>query len=470
MTELLQTPLVRLVELLRTREISAYELMQATLARSDAEATRLNAFTLRVDAEELLREARTADQRLDAAHARPLEGIPLAVKDLENVAGLVTSYGSLAFRSNLAGFDSIQVARLKAAGAIVVGKTNVSEFGYTAFSNNRLFGATRNPWNPRYTAGGSSGGAAAAIAGGLVPMVTASDGGGSIRLPAAFCGCVGMKPSYGRIARAPNSLWVMNDTSVDGPLTRTVADAALQLELTAGAHALDPNSLREPRVAYHARLTKIPKRLRIGFSKDLGYAVVQADVQKIFEEALQIFAELGHELVAIETPAPDSTEIWIRAAAFDLAALLHEYLPARASEFGSELLAIVQGALAISAQEWAQIRKRREELNQWCAQTFAAVDLLLTPTAPCDPPAAEGPLPDTVEGRRVAPANLAAFTIPFNLSWNPAISVPAGISRAGLPVGVQLVAARGRDELVLQAAYAFEQATPRRSAPPASRT
>ena len=233
-SELLRLPLTRVVDRLVRREISPVDLMRATLERIEDTRETLNAFVLVREHEELLAEAGAAEARLLRGESRPLEGVPLGVKDLEDVAGLVTTHGSVPFKDNVAERDSIQVERLRAAGAIVVGKTNAPEFGHTAITKNLLFGVTRNPWNPERTPGGSSGGSSAAIAGGVVPLATASDGGGSVRLPATFTGCFGLKPSLGRIPHGPDDAWVTVDTATHGPLTRTVEDAALHLDLVVG--------------------------------------------------------------------------------------------------------------------------------------------------------------------------------------------------------------------------------------------
>ncbi|HBZ69327.1 MAG TPA: amidase, partial [Deltaproteobacteria bacterium] len=193
--------------------MSPVELMRATLARIDATQEKLNAFVALRDESALIADARLAQARIGRGEARPLEGVPLGVKDLEDACGLVTTHGSLPFKNNLAQRDSLQVERLRAAGAIVVGKTNAPEFGWTAITKNLLFGETRNPWKLDRTPGGSSGGSSAAIAGGIVAMATASDGGGSVRLPATFTGCFGLKPSFGRIPHGPEDLWVTIDTS-----------------------------------------------------------------------------------------------------------------------------------------------------------------------------------------------------------------------------------------------------------------
>ena len=460
MTDLLHRPLTEITRLLARGQLSPVELMQATLDRIEATRERLNAFTTLRDGDDLLADARAAAQRLARGAARPLEGVPLGVKDLEDAEGLVTSQGSVPFKDNVARRDSLQVARLRAAGAIVVGKTNAPEFGYTAITKNLLFGVTRNPWNLERSPGGSSGGSSAAIAGGVIPLVTASDGGGSIRLPAAMTGCFGLKISFGRIPHGPEELWVMGDTAVVGPLTRTVEDAALHLDLVAGPHPLDPNSLPHPGVSYREILRDLPAGLRIGYSPDLGYTPVQSDVAEVAADAAGAFAELGHALEAVKGGPPELGSDWGMVNSFEAAGRLAEYLPDRENEFGRAFIWGVKQGWKMTPERWAAARRRREELNRWCAEIFERYDLLLTPTLPFDPPPAKGPFPREIEGRPLPLASVGAFTIPFNLSWHPAGTVRAGLSRAGLPVGLQIVAPRHRDDLVLQAAWAFEQARP----------
>ena len=246
--------LTELVDVLAAREISCAELMNATLDRIEATHPKLNAVVSQRPRKELLADAEAADARRSDGDARPLEGVPLGVKDLEDVAGMVTSMGSRVFRDRVAEADSTQVARLRAAGAIVVGKTNTPEFGFTAITKNPLFGVTRSPWNLERTPGGSSGGSSAALAGGVLPLVTSSDGGGSIRIPASFTGAFGLKPSQGRIPRGPMKAWDYGSTAVYGPLTRTVEDGALFLDLVAGPSPCDPGSLPHPGLSYREEL------------------------------------------------------------------------------------------------------------------------------------------------------------------------------------------------------------------------
>jgi len=306
MSELLRRPLTEIVGRLARRDLSPVELMEATLERIDATHAKLNAFVQLREREALLADARAAGARIAKGEARPLEGVPLGVKDLEDAAGLLTTHGSVPFKDHRPEQDSIQVERLRAAGAIVVGKTNAPEFGWTALTKNLIYGETRNPWNLERTPGGSSGGSSAAIAGGVVPLATASDGGGSVRLPATFTGCFGLKPSLGRIPHGPDTQWVTVDTATHGPLTRTVEDAALHLDLVCGEHPLDPQSLPHPGTSYRATLRDLPSGLRIGFSPDLGYAVVQRDVANVVGEAAQVFEQLGHHVELVSGGPPDA--------------------------------------------------------------------------------------------------------------------------------------------------------------------
>jgi aspartyl-tRNA(Asn)/glutamyl-tRNA(Gln) amidotransferase subunit A len=460
MNELLKTPVVELAARIRAKQLSPVELMDATLARIDATQSKLNTFVAVRDSNDLFAEARAAEARVMSGSARPLEGIPLGVKDLEDVAGMVTTHGSRVYRDHVAETDSIQVARLRAAGAVVIGKMNTPEFGYTAITKNLLFGATRNPWNHERTPGGSSGGASAGIAGGVIPIATAGDGGGSIRIPASFTGCFGLKTSYGRVPRGPEPLWIMDDTAVYGPLTRTVEDAALFLDVVAGPHPLDPNSLPRVDFSYRNVLRNLQRPLRCAFSPDLGYAVVQSDVAAIVRDAARVFEELGHHVEQISGGPPEMAYHWGLIGAFELYGMLEEFLPEREQEFGRGFLNGIKVGAGMTAADWTAARRRRTELNRWCAGVFERYDLLLTPTVPFDPPPAGGPFPEEIEGRRARLGAVASFTIPFNLSWHPAATVRAGFSKAKLPVGLQIVGPRHRDDLVMQAAFAFEQARP----------
>jgi aspartyl-tRNA(Asn)/glutamyl-tRNA(Gln) amidotransferase subunit A len=461
LSPLLEMTLIELSDALRERRTSPVELMEAVFDRVEETHEDLNAVVAMADRDQLRAEARAAEARIARGEGRPLEGVPLGVKDLEDLRGLVTSHGSLVFKDNVAAADSTQVARLRAAGAIPMCKTNAPEFGWTAITKNLVYGVTRSPWNLHHTPGGSSGGSSAAIAGCVLPLVTSSDGGGSIRIPASFTGTFGLKPLFGRIPRGPFSRWSYGDTSVVGPLTKTVEDGAFFLDQVVGPDAGDPNSLPHPGVSYLETVrAEAPPGLRIGYSPDLGYAVVQSDVAEAVYDCARVFESLGHKFEQLAGGPPDMGREWGLLGSFEQAARLHEFLPEREAEFGRTYIAGVKAAWGMTPERWGKIAVARERLNRWCAETFERYDAIVTPTVPYDPVPAKGPFPDETEGRPQGPVGVASFTIPFNLAWHPAASVRAGLSRAGLPIGMHIVGPRHRDDLVLQLARAFERERP----------
>jgi aspartyl-tRNA(Asn)/glutamyl-tRNA(Gln) amidotransferase subunit A len=461
MSSLLSLSLVELNALLQARKASPVELMREIFAAIDRDNARLNAVIAERDRGVLLADAEAAEKRLAAGQGRALEGIPFGVKDLEDAAGLPTTHGSVPFRGAMPESDSTQVARLRGAGSIVYGKTNTPEFGSNAITKNLLFGETRSPWDPTRTPGGSSGGSAAALSAEMLPLVTASDGGGSIRIPASFVGAVGVKPSYGRVPVGPFPFWEHGATAVYGPLTKTVEDAALFLDVVAGHDARDPRSLPRPERSY-LEVVRAPleRKLRIGYSPDLGYAVVQSDVAAIVEDGVRVFEKLGHSVEQLSGGPPQLGGEWGLLTVFEVGAKLAKLRPERDSELTRGLLETLRYVETMTQTMWGEIGRKRAAAVAWCAKTFDDYDLLITPTVPYDPPPARGPFPSETEGRPQVTASVASFTIPFNLSWNPAATVRAGMSRAGFPVGLQLVGPHHREDVILQAARAFERERP----------
>ncbi|MCX8072312.1 MAG: amidase [Candidatus Binatia bacterium] len=450
-----------LARMIRRGDLSPVELMQFTLERLEQVNPKLNAFVAQHPAERLLEAARAVETRLARKEeVGPLAGLPLGVKDLEDTVGLPTTHGSLLFRDRVATRDTIQVARLKQAGAIVVGKTNTPEFGYTAFSSNRVFGATRNPWDLERTPGGSSGGSSAAVAGGLVPLATASDGGGSVRIPAAFTGLVGLKPSQGRIPWGPEEALRFSHCIVSGPLTRTVEDAALWLDVTVGPHPEDPFSLPHPGISYQEVIRREPPRLRIGYSLTLGYARPARAVENAVEAALRALEKAGHVVEPVEVKLEDIVLDWARLMsvedyAFHGAHFHDEELLDPGYRMGVEL------AKHLRPADLGDVLRQRARLVSTLEEILARYDLLATPTTAVEPFAAEGPIPLEVDGEPVStPGGAIAYTYPFNFSGHPAISLRAGLSPAGLPIGIQFVAPRFREDLLLQVAAEFEQILP----------
>lgn len=452
------------VGLIRSKEITPLELMEMTLERIEAHNPAINAF-VDLRAEQSLDEARAMTDRLAAGKdLGPLGGIPIGVKELEDVAGMVTSFGSTIYKDRIAAEDSVQVKRLKKAGAIVVGKTNIPEFGFTFFTTNRIYGVTRNPWDPKRTPGGSSGGSAAAVAAGMVPIATGSDDGGSIRTPAAYTGCFGLKTSFGRTPSSglagPLPLLRMHPIGVSGPLTRSVADAALYLDCVAGAHPCDPDSLPAPDRSYLQCLQKIPARLKIAFSPTLGYAKVQNDVMHVVEKAVDCFEEMGHRVEIWQKSLPDVADDWFKLVACDFYAQIQQDLEQNRQELGRSMVASLEGLKSFSLKDRIAAQKTKTELNRVLWELFDQFDLLMTPTMPTEAFDAKGPPPGEIDGVPIPLLGSLAFTYPFNLAGNPAASVPAGFTEKGLPAGLQIIAPRLRDDLVLQAAFAFEQYRP----------
>ncbi len=450
--------LIDLCRGLRERGVSAVELMQQTIAAIDRTRSTLRAVVSRRKTDDLLAEARAAQARLDRGEARPLEGIPFGVKDLEDIAGVVTTYGSELFADNVAAQDSTQVTRLKAAGAIAVGKTNTAEFGFGAVTKNRLYGATTSPWDMELSPGGSSGGAAAALTSGVLPLVTAHDGGGSIRVPASYTGAFGFKPTHGRVPVGPADRWESSALVAYGPLTRTVADAALVLDQLVGIDPLDLASLPSPGFRYAERLEgALPRPLRVAYSRDFGTVPVELDVANAVATALERFCAAGHRMTVIEGGPPDLAIYWGLLVGRQLGEWLGDRLAGCEDQISRSLLKAIEGARAAEPAFWDRQARARMDVVRWFAQVFAAHDLLFTPTVPCGPPPAAGPSPSHVGDVRLPLSSVAAFTMPVNFAGLPAASVCAGRSSAGLPIGLQIIGPRDADDRVLRAAREFER-------------
>lgn len=447
----------------RSRQLSPVELMEACLQRIEEVNPILNAF-IAMRPEEALADARsTADRIARGEEVGPLAGLPFGVKELEDAEGFPSTHASVPFKDNWPERDSVQVERLKNAGAILLGKTNAPEFGYTAFTKNLLFGVTRNPWNPERTPGGSSGGTSAAIASGMVPLATGSDGGGSVRIPACYTGCFGLKPTYGRVPRGPFQMLPWSDTICYGPITRTVRDAAMHMDAVVGHHPADPDSLPHPGISYVETLKQLPSKLRIAWSPTLGYARVQPDVRREVEQAVAVFEKLGHDVEELEGGFPDPGLQWAQVAGTETYAQITDLVEEHRSEFGRGFLQGVERAGRVTPKRYGAAQRARADLVNYLWRLFERYDLLMTPTLPTEAFDARGKWMSEVEidGKLIKnPLQVVAFTYPFNLSRHPAATVRAGLTDSGLPCGLQIVGPYHREELVLQASYAYEQERP----------
>jgi aspartyl-tRNA(Asn)/glutamyl-tRNA(Gln) amidotransferase subunit A len=410
--------------------------------------------------------ARKAAEAVDAAIARgddpgPLAGVPFGVKDLEDCGGLPTSHGSLLYKDRPPkDEDSVHVGRLRAAGAVPVGKTAAPEFGSVCMTATKAWGVTRNPWDLSRTPGGSSGGSASAVAAGIVPFATASDGGGSTRIPGAFCGLPGFKPSYGRI---PHAGAQESNTSVFGAMVTTVADAARHLDVATGPDDRDRTSLPPAGVVYEALIETLSVAgLRATWSPDLGFAVVDPEVESVAFDAAEALVDAASlELVDRPIDIGNALQLWRSAGSVDLWMDLEPGMwPDRADEIAGINRASYRRMEGYTVERFARVWKRRAALERAAAEIFRDVDLVLTPATAVPAFAAEGPMPFEIDGRDASKSGPTPFTMLANLCWNPAVSLPAGMSTGGLPIGLQIVGPRHRDDVVLRLSRIFEQARP----------
>ena len=385
--------------------------------------------------------------------------MPLSLKDVIFTRGLRTTGGSRLFGDAVPEEDAIAAGRLRAAGAVLLGKTNTSEFGHKAVTDNPLFGVTRNPWNLEMTPGGSSGGAAAAVASGLGPIALGTDGGGSLRIPAAFCGVYGFKPAWGRVPQHP-SFPGWEHLGVTGPITRTVRDAALALDVIAGADDRDRHSLPREAGSYVSACDEEIKGLHVAWTPDLGYATVDPAVQTLCENAAAEFESLGCHVEVVNPGWEDCEEIFRTIVAAQFYAHWSDQLPAQESELDPTLVKFIRSGGAISTRDYVLAMERARAY--WHeAQTFLArFDLLLTPTTAVAPFPVGRSGPREIAGQAVSVLGWMPFTFPFNLTGQPAASVPAGVTDDGLPVGLQIIGRRNADRTVLAASAAYEAACP----------
>lgn len=457
---------ITLRRLMESKEVSCVEVVEMFFNRIQELNPRLNAY-LALDQERAKEQAETAQRAFNNGESLgPLHGIPISIKDLEMTDGIPTTLGSAMFAGRTPELDSIVVERVKKAGAIILGKTNTPEFGLSGTTENRLGDACRNPWDTARTPGGSSGGAAAALAAGLCTLATGSDGGGSIRIPASFSGVFGIKPSQGRVPRYGGyGFPSANHFSQSGPMSRTVADTALLLQVLAGPDPRDPVSMRETPPDFSAGLGQGVSNLRIAWSPDLGYAGVDPEVVRITENAARVFEELGAVVeaanLAIDDPFQAFWDVFATASYTSYGHLLEEhreeftYYGLRAFEHGAE----------VSGSDLSRALLRVDQLRRQMEDFFDDYDLLLTPTmaVPAFPIEER---PSVIGGKEIDPFwGYLPFTFPINMTGQTASSVPCGFSEdpssAGMPVGLHIVGPRGAEARVLQASAAFETARPR---------
>jgi aspartyl-tRNA(Asn)/glutamyl-tRNA(Gln) amidotransferase subunit A len=464
-TDLCFVPAVALAKRIADRDISPVEAVEAVLAAIDRWEPRINSF-ITVAAEEARSAARAAETAVMAGEPLgPLHGVPFSVKDLLNTAGVRTTFGSHAFAENVPIDDCVAVARLKHAGAILIGKTTTPEFGHKPLTEALLFGKTRNPWNLERTSGGSSGGAAAAVAAGLGPLAVGTDGGGSVRIPASCCGIVGMKQTLGVVPhdQSPDSFGLL---SYIGPMARTVGDAALMLSVMAGPDASDVHSIGRSLggLADAGRAAGDLRGTRIGWRMLLGNEHIDRETADIFRQALGAFETLGAELEVREESFENTLPIW-GPLTFSIWASRFRNLEVRLGDQMSDTLRrwMAEGrqASAIDVQDAMAIRTSVfRSVQAW----FDEVDFVVMPTLARPAISVDQDLFESIEvdGRPAGGPRDAwyPYTHPFNLTGHPAITVPCGWTAEGLPVGLQIVGPWLGDAALLRAAALFEEARP----------
>jgi amidase len=448
-------PGLELASLLRARNVSPVELIEATFTRIEKVNPAVNAFAwLRHDA--AMDDARAAEKRFAAGDARALEGVPFTVKDLAAVADGPTNHGSRAFEGHHAGVDAGVVARLRAAGGILIGTTTASEFGNRPTTESALFGATRNPWALDRTSGGSSGGAAVSAALGIAPLNQASDGGGSIRVPAACCGVYGLKPARARITLGPLLGEDWGGLDVTGPITRTVGDAALFLDETAGPAVGDPYWAAPPATSFLSAVDdRRPLTIAVAFERD-GAKVDPECIAKVVETAA-LLRSLGHtvteaapDLLPLEQPYLAVSTVGI--GVLDLSDKQLELLEPRTR-------VIFDAAREMTAVEYVRALNDMHAKARAVAAFFQEHDALLTPTLSRPAPPI-GEIGKDIHGAWNDYRNWLCWTWPFNVTGQPAASVPAGFSSDGLPIGVQVVGRAADEQTVLSISGELERARP----------
>lgn len=470
-------PAAELAACIRRRDISPVEVVERYLRRIEERNPAVNAYTL-VLADRAMDAARSAEAAVMSGRALGrLHGVPVAIKDLDDVAGAPTSMGSLAVQNRVPKTSAAAVERLTDAGAIVLGKTNTPEFGHKGITDNLRFGPTNTPWKIGYNSGGSSGGSAAAVADGMAALAQGTDGGGSVRIPAAFCGVVGFKPSFGRVpsvTRPDAFLWGHPLVHI-GPLARTVADAALMTSVMAGPHPDDPLTLPDDGVDYLRGAESTARSFRVAFSPNLGDFPVDERVASVVRRAVDA---LRRDLIEVDEVEPDFradhdtlARLWVRLISVHYGAIARHWkqegvdlLGEHAEKLTPQFRQMLIEAQTISAVDHALDDVLRTGVFVGLQALFERYDLIVSPTLAIPPVrnASDGNTvgPTAIGGKRVDPLIGWCMTYPINFTGHPAISVPAGLTSDGLPVGLQIIGRRHADEKVLALASRFERAQP----------
>jgi aspartyl-tRNA(Asn)/glutamyl-tRNA(Gln) amidotransferase subunit A len=456
-TDLCFMSATELAAAIRAKKVSPVEVMEAVLVQIERLNPQLNAFCLVTaeSARQAAREAELAVMRGETLGA--LHGVPVSIKDLVITKGMRTMRGSKLYEQDVPTEDAPVVERLKAAGAIVLGKTTTPEFGFKGVTDSLVTGISRNPWHLERTPGGSSGGAGAAVAAGMGPLAVGTDGAGSIRIPSSFCGIYGLKPHVGRVPVYPAS--ALGDISHAGPMTRTVRDAALMLNVIAGADDRDRFSLPTSHPDYTRAVEGDIRGLRLAWSPDLGFALVDPQVRQITAEAVRAFLDLGCHVEEVNPAFDAPVELFQHFFYVNLRTTLQDY-PGYERQIDPQLLANIEEVKGLSAEGYVRSLLRRNAIVDQIRRFFATYDILLCPSVAVPPFEVGIEGPTQIAGQMVDRRLWLALTPLFNLTGQPAATAPCGFTGDGLPIGLQIVGRRFAEDTVLRLSAAFEAARP----------
>lgn len=477
--EICFAPATELAEKIKRRELSPVEVVAAFLDRIESRNHLVNAYATLLADEAQQQAVRAEKAVVEGAALGPLHGVPIAIKDLSDYkAGVRNTFGSFPLANYVPDKTAIYVERLENAGAIVLGKTNTPEFGIKGTTDNLIFGPTSTPFDLEKNAGGSSGGSAAAVADGMAAIAQGTDGGGSVRIPASFCGVYGIKATFGRVpvAARPDAFSWHTPLIDVGPLARTVEDGALGLSVMAGTYTRDPHTLPSDGTDYLAATRHSIEGLKIAYSQDLDVFPVEKEVGDVVAEAVRTFETVGARVsevgLGLERSQAELCEVWIREIAVRCAATAETFkdegildlLGNHKTELTPEFASMLELGISMGAVEYKMDDLVRTEVLDVLEDLFEHYDLLITPTLAVPPfdNAKDGSTvgPSEVNGEEVDPLLGWCLTYPMNFTGHPAASVPAGFTREGLPIGMQIVGRRFEDETVLAASAAFERARP----------
>lgn len=450
------------------RRRSAREVAEAALKAAGAYQEQFHAF-IRMTPDIARQQADEVDRRVKGGLKMPLAGVPFAVKDLFDVQGLPTTYGSKVFAERIATATAVSIQKLVDAGAVLIGKLNLHECAFGFTGENPHFGDCKNPWDPSRIAGGSSSGSAVAVALNICPFTLGSDTGGSIRQPAALCGVTGLKPTYGRVSRTgglPLS-WTMDHV---GPIARSAPDAALVTRVIAGHDPADESSSRRPVPDYHAERTARIRGLRVGVMHQWFFESLDPEVAAAIANALQKFTDLGAVQVEVALPHLEEIVGAHRAIIFPEASAFHQpYLQNQSDRYGDDIRPLLQAGLFIPAVHYLDAQRARRVIRREWAKVFEQIDVLVTPTTPMAATRFGQQVADLPGGPKPLVRAYLDLTLPFNFTGHPAVSIPCGFTKSNLPIGMQLVGKPFAESMLFRFASQYQQETDwHRRVPPAA--